>query len=203
MTRFVKIAFWCFFLLLLTGCRDAPSQAHLAPNGVILAFGDSLTYGTGAARSEAYPAVLSGLVGRKVINAGVPGEVSAEGLARLPAVLQQHRPALVILCHGGNDFLRRLGKAELAQNLRKMIELCQQSGAQVALVGVPHLGIFLSTDPLYEELAREYRLPFEGEVLSELLSDRSVKSDQIHPNAAGYGILAERIAGLIAGPAGL
>ncbi len=198
MARIFKTALWCSFLLvLLTGCRDAPSLAHLGPDRVILAFGDSLTYGTGAQRDASYPAVLSRLIDREVINAGIPGEISAAGLGRLPQLLERHRPALVILCHGGNDFLRRLDKAKTAENIEGMIELSRQAGAEVVLVGVPQLGLLLSTAPLYETIADEYRLPYEGEVLADLLADRALKSDQIHPNAKGYAVMAETLAELI------
>ena len=182
---------------LLSGCEKSPRLTPLGTDAVILAFGDSLTYGTGAERDESYPAVLSRLLQHEVVNAGLPGETSAAGLARLPELLEEYRPALVILCHGGNDFLRRLDPSKLATNLRQMVALARDSGAEVVLVGVPQLGLLLSTDPLYEEIAEELRLPYEGEVLSDLLHDPELKSDQIHPNASGYAVMAERLAEVI------
>ncbi|WP_432823771.1 arylesterase [Trichloromonas sp.] len=189
--------------MLLAGCEKSPNLTPLPADAVILAFGDSLTYGTGAVGDESYPAALSRLLQREVVNAGVPGEVSAAGLARLPELLEEYRPALVILCHGGNDFLRRLDKEKLAGNLRQMAGLAREAGAEVVLVGVPQLGLLLSTDPLYAEVAEELRLPYEGEVLSDLLSDREFKSDQIHPNARGYAVMAEKIAEVIREAGGL
>lgn len=188
----------CLFALwLLAACEKTPRLSPLDGEAVILAFGDSLTHGTGAGAEAAYPAVLAGLLGREVVNAGVPGEVSAAGLKRLPELLAEYQPALVILCHGGNDFLRRLDREALIGNLREMIALCQESGAEVLLVGVPHVGLFLSADPLYEELAEEFALSYEEKALAKILSERELKSDQIHPNGRGYALLAEKLAAFI------
>jgi len=93
----------------LLSCSSGAKLPRLASDAVILAFGDSLTFGTGALPAESYPAVLQNLVRRWVGNAGVPGEVTAVGLSRLPPLLDNAKPALPILCHGGNDLLRRWG----------------------------------------------------------------------------------------------
>lgn len=182
-------------LLLAAACRPAAEPlAPLPADGVVLAFGDSLTFGTGAATGEGYPEVLAGLIGRTVVNAGVPGEVSAEGAARLPELLDRHRPALLVLCHGGNDLLRRLGEEQLRDNLRKMVGLARERGIGVLLVGVPSLGLTLTVPPLYPEVAREFKIPYEGKALHKIEGDRALKADPIHPNAAGYRRLAEAVA---------
>ncbi len=184
-------------LAVSAGCDKPPRLSSLGPDAVILAFGDSLTHGTGAGRDESYPARLGEELQRTVINAGVPGETSAEGVARLPGVLDEHRPGLVILVHGGNDFLRRHDLAGVAENLRTMIDLSRASGAEVVLVGVPQPGIVLSPPPFYQELADELGLPYEGQILGEILGKRELKSDAIHPNASGYALMAEGFARLI------
>src|SRR3989338_1104516 len=152
-------------LLLLTACGASPTLPRLPAGAAVLAFGDSLTYGTGADSGQSYPAVLTALAGRRVINAGVPGEVSAEGLARLPALLDEHRPQLLILCHGGNDLLRKHAEPELARHLRAMVEAARSRGIAVVLVGVPAPGLLLSVPNLYAALAKEQRLPYEAEAL--------------------------------------
>ncbi len=162
-----------------------------------MAFGDSLTWGTGAPREASYPQTLASLLGIEVVNAGVPGELSAEGRRRLPGVLAEYRPALVILCHGGNDMLRRRSLDKLAENLRVMIESCRNAGADVVLVGVPQLGFTLEPPPLYDKIAAEYDIPYADDILADLLADRDFKSDTIHPNAAGYRRLARVLADLI------
>lgn len=188
-------------LALLLACSDKiPRLDHLDPDARILAFGDSLTYGTGADREQAYPVVLASLIDREVINAGVPGETTAQGLARLPLVLDQTDPQLVILCLGGNDMLRKMDRLQMKRNLSAMVQLVRGRGIPLVLVGVPQPRIFgLSADPSYLELAREYGLPVEATALPEILGDSARKSDHIHPNGEGYADLARAIADLLRG----
>ena len=181
----------------LMACSSDAKSPRLASDAVILAFGDSLTFGTGAAPTESYPAILESLVGRRVVNSGVPGEVTGEGLSRLPEVLEKEKPALMILCHGGNDMLRRLDQRQTADNLRAMIRLAHERGAAVVMVAVPSPGIALSPPPFYRETAAEMKIPFDEKAVAMVLSDGSLKSDYIHPNAAGYHQLAESIAALL------
>ncbi|HEX9684261.1 MAG TPA: arylesterase [Burkholderiales bacterium] len=184
--------------LLLAGCGDrVPRVPAVGPNEVIVAFGDSLTYGTGAAESESYPAVLAQLIGRKVVRAGVPGEVTAQGLARLEQVIEAHRPALMIVCLGGNDMLRRVGEAQIRSNLRQIITTLRGRGISVVLIGVPRPALLTSAAAFYGELAKEYRIPYEGKVLNDVMHQLDLKADPIHPNAKGYRRMAEAIAQLL------
>jgi|SRR5882724_4778506 len=185
-------------LVLLTACGGGqPKLARLAPDAVVLAFGDSLTFGVGANPSESYPARLEALIGRKVISSGVPGETSAGGLARLPAALEEARPQLVILCEGGNDFLQKLDEAQAASNLSAMIRLAKARGAQVVLIAVPKPGLLPSPADFYAAVAKEFAVPHEETALRKILTDNALKSDLVHPNAAGYARLAEAIAALL------
>ncbi len=183
--------------LLASGCGQQSKLQPLAPDAVVLAFGDSLTFGTGANEEESYPAQLAKLSGRRVVREGVPGEVSATGLQRLPGMLDEHRPRLLLLCHGGNDFLRRLPKSEAAANVRAMIRLAQSRGIDVVLIGTPEFGLLLSPPDFYAEIAKELRIPYEGGVLSTILRDSNLKADQVHPNAQGYRLMAERVYALL------
>ncbi len=183
--------------LLAAACGEAPRLAPLAPDAVVLAFGDSLTYGTGAREAESYPAQLERLIGRKVVGAGVPGEVSAQALRRLPEALDEHRPQLLVLCIGGNDFLRNLGKAQAAANVQTMVAVAKQRGIDVLLVGTPEKGLTVTPPAFFAEIAEQHRIPYEGSVIGEILRDSELKSDAIHPNARGYRLIAERIAALM------
>lgn len=181
-------------LLLAAGvasCGDSgPRLAKLPGDAVVLAFGDSLTYGTGAAQAESYPSVLEARIGRKVTNAGVPGEASAAGLARLAEVIEEVKPALVILCHGGNDFLQRLDDARTADNVRAMIRLALDKGIPVVLLATPKPTLPPSVPEFYRAIAAEQRVPFEDASLKTVLIDNRLKSDLVHPNAQGYAEIA-------------
>jgi acyl-CoA thioesterase I len=181
----------------LTACSSKPKLPFLANDAIVVAFGDSLTFGTGSEPMESYPAVLEKMIGRRVVNAGIPGEVTSDGLLRLPEVLEREKPALLLLCHGGNDALRRLNQQQAANNIREMIRLAQKREVDVVLIAVPAPGLSLSPSSMYREIAKELSIPIEEETLSSILSNSSLKSDYIHPNAEGYRRLAESIATLL------
>lgn len=188
--------------LFVVACSDnynGPRLKKLAPDDVILAFGDSLTYGTGArSTANSYPSRLAALSGFQVVNAGIPGENTAEGLARLPQVLDQTQPSLVILCLGGNDMLRKKSRDTMQQNLADMIELIRDANADVVLLGVPEPTLFnLSAEPRYRQLASQHAIPLENEIIAQVLSDKSLKSDPIHPNDNGYQTIALAISTLL------
>lgn len=191
MSRSFLISLLCWGLF---SCgSDAVPLTPLNPGTVVLAFGDSLTAGYGAPRNQSYPARLAEMAVLNVENAGVPGEVSADGLQRLPSVLSQYQPQLVILCHGGNDLLRSTGKATAKANLISMISLIRAQGAEVLLLGVPRPGIFLSTAEFYDEIAAETGVAYMPDVMTDVLKEASLKSDTVHPNAAGYQRIANAI----------
>jgi lysophospholipase L1-like esterase len=184
--------------LLLGACADSGSGLSALPaDAVILAFGNSLTRGYGAGPQQSYPAILAERSGLAVINAGVPGEATEPGLRRLPALLEAEQPDLVILCHGANDILRKLDRRRAEQNIRAMIALIREHGADVVLIGVPAFGPWLTTADLYLRIAEDLRVPLEAEILPKLLGDAQYKSDAVHPNAAGYARLAEAVHALL------
>jgi acyl-CoA thioesterase-1 len=189
----------CLLLLLsLAACGSSPpSVSPLGEDAVVLAFGDSLTFGTGTDEKQSYPARLEALIHRTVINGGVPGEVTGQGLERLPGLLEEYEPALLILCHGGNDLLRKMDENKAADNIRAMIRMAKDRGVDVVLIGVPKPGLFPSTAALYGDIAKEFDIPCEAEALTDILSTGSLKSDPIHPNADGYDKLARSVAALL------
>ena len=164
--------------MLFAGCGGkVPPLPQLGANDVIVAFGDSLTYGTGAGENESYPAVLAQLTGHRVVGAGVPGEITAQALQRLPEVLAEHKPRIVIVCLGGNDMLRKLADADTISNLRTIVRDVKASGAAVVLVGVPRPALLTSAPKFYEEIAKEFGIPYEGAIVTSVLYQRELKSD--------------------------
>ncbi len=183
-----------FISIAIYSCSGSETELSLLPaDATILAFGDSLTYGTGASNGEDYPSLLANQTNINVINAGVPGEISSKGLERLPSLLDEHTPNLLILIHGGNDILKKLSRQEQKNNILAMIELAKTKSIQVILLGVPEPGIFLKSAEIYEQIADEANIPVELSLLPDILSDNSLKSDIAHPNSKGYQKMAEGI----------
>lgn len=193
------LAWLCLlWVLMLAGCgATQPALPHLGPDDVVLAFGDSLTYGTGVDAAHSYPAQLGQLIGHKVVAAGVPGEVTAQGVTRLPGVLDAVQPKLLLLCLGGNDLLHKLDVVTIGANLRTMVYEARQRGIAVVLIGVPEPRLFGGVPKYYADIAAKADIPYEGKVLKTVLFDNTKKSDPIHPNAAGYRMIAEALAKLL------
>ena len=188
---------WLVTALAILACDRQPQLAPLAEGDPIVAFGDSLTRGSGTSDELAYPAVLSRLIKHAVINAGVPGETTDAGLERLPEVLDESHPKLVLLCLGGNDMLRKLDPVATESNLRRMIQAIRAHGASVVLIGVPEPRLFSGAPPFYRKLADEFQLPYDADTFNRVLKDPRLKSDPIHANAEGYRMVAERLAQLL------
>jgi len=194
-----------------SGCGRRPAvRGQALPAGaVVLALGDSITHGTGAPADAAYPVQLAARTGWQVVNAGVVGDTSEGALARLPTLLSEHRPALLIVSIGGNDLLRHLDEADTEARLRHLVTLGRDAGAQVLLVGVPRptvaaaLGAGLSDHPMYARVAEEMRVPLHAGGWAAVLGDERLRSDPVHANPAGYrafvdGLVATlRAAGLL------
>ena len=195
MIKIIRQILYLWLLIFLAACGDSTQQlARLPDDAVILAFGDSLTHGTGAIKGDSYPAILENTINRKVINAGVPGELSMQGLKRLPKLLDKYQPGILILCHGGNDILRKKNLAEAETNIRQMIALAENKNIPVILLGVPKPGLFLSSAKLYANIAENTNVIFMPNLIADILSDASMKSDSVHPNNAGYRKMASTLA---------
>ncbi len=180
----------------LSACGK-PQLTQLSDDSIVLAFGDSLTAGKGVQADEAYPAKLAEMMGITVVNAGISGETTKQGLQRLPKELEKHSPDLVILFEGGNDILRNYDLTQTKQNLNAMINLIKQSGAQVVLVAVPRKSLLSSAAKFYAELAEEQEIPLQKNIVASLIKQADMKSDSVHFNQAGYRAVAVAIKELL------
>lgn len=182
---------------LLVACSGGHRHEVLPPGATVLILGDSLSYGTGAARGQDYPSMLAASTGWNIINAGVPGDTTAGGLERLPELLELHAPQLLLIELGGNDFLRHIPVAETESNLRAIIAQAKNAGIVTLLIAIPTPSLLnatlsgLSDDPLFQKIAEETETPLISDVLSDVLSEQALKSDTVHANAAGYRQVAE------------
>lgn len=197
MTRLILLC----LVTVLAACSEPPPRfAPLPPGTPVLAFGDSVTHGTGAGRGEDFPALLEASTGWRIVNAGIPGDRADTARRRIDEALASARPDLVLIKLGGNDFLARRPHADVKEDLRALIHRVRASGAQPVLVAVPALSPLgaalgrLRDAGLYAELAREEDVPLVADVFSEVLSDGDLRADPVHPNAAGYRRLAQGIA---------
>jgi len=197
-TRAVARSAAAGLLLLLIACGSGLKHVRnldRAAEGNIVALGDSITEGFGVGKEQAWPAVLSGLIGRPVLNAGVSGDTTPSALARLERDVLDREPGLVIVGLGGNDFLRQIPKEETERNLREIIARVQGKGAAVVVLGM-NLGMFVDEyKGLYARVAEDMGAYLVPQVLEGILdTPKNRQEDRIHPNAAGQRLLAERIA---------
>ena len=186
-------------LLLAVACGGTKKEAPLAAGSKVLALGDSLTAPHGIKPGEDWPTLLGQKTGWTVINAGISGNTSAQALERLPGLLEEHQPQLVLVSLGGNDMLRKLPAGETTANLGRMLDLVKARGARAVLLATPKPSIAgavfnnLSPADFYADVASEKNVPLIKDALPEVLSDAGLKSDQLHPNAAGHALLGDKI----------
>lgn len=184
-------------LLLVAACayyfmKDTAEIKNLHnPGTAVVAFGDSLTAGYGAPRGSAYPAVLAAKLGREVVNLGMSGETAAHAPSRLPEVLAQN-PHMVLIEFGANDFMQNRRMEDALAAVAEIVDVVQQAGAVAVIVdtGAPGMGHYSRA---YKKLAEEKGAVFVPGILEGIFNKRQYKSDMVHPNAAGYEIVAERV----------
>ena len=186
-------------VLAVVACGKKPKLSSLPAGSRVLAFGDSVTFGTGAGPGEDWPTLLAGLTGWQITNAGIPGDTAEAGKTRIRGLLDEHTPALVIIEIGGNDFLRRRPASAVKQDIKFLIGTTKSAGAQVVLIGVPELSVLAvvagkpGDAPIYQELGKEEGVPVIADVFSDILARPELCADKIHPNAQGYRQMASGI----------
>ena len=183
-------------LVLLLGYKFLTSTHQDFSNGSvgekIICFGDSLTHGTGASRGKDYPSQLSKMISRPVINAGVPGDTTARALQRLERDVLAYSPDIVLITLGGNDLKNGMAKDVAFENLKVIVESIQEQGAQVIIGGLHIPFKDRGYGRGYQKLADETGATLIPNILEDIMENRQLMSDPIHPNDAGYKIMAQR-----------
>lgn len=185
--------------LLVAACGSEPEEAALPSGSKVLALGDSLTAGVGVTPEQAWPDLLAERTGWEVVNGGVSGDKSSDALERLPALLEEHRPVLVLVALGGNDMLRHVPEPETVANLVKIIAMVKEQGATPLLLATPRPSVAgavfqtLSPPEFYRQVADEHGVPLIEDAIPEVLSDPQLKGDPLHPNAEGHAMLSGKI----------
>lgn len=186
-------------IVLAAACGSKAKEDALPPGSRVVALGDSLTAGAGVTPGEAWPDLLANRTGWVVINGGVSGDTSDGALHRLPALLEEYNPVLVLVALGGNDMLRRLPQEETIANLGKMLAMIKAHGAKPVLLATPKPSaagaVFqnLSAADFYRRVAEEQQVPLIEDAIAEVLSDPQLKGDPLHPNTAGHAQLSQKI----------
>jgi len=191
------------FLYIFTGCvllgvyfiffSGAPSVTNVPSDGTsIVAFGDSLIAGTGASRGNDFVSILSRQIDEPIINLGRSGDTTRDALVRIDDMLQQD-PKVVLLLFGGNDFLQQIPAAETFKNLEQIIQTIHQSGSAVLLLGVRGGILRDNFKGEFAALTKKHHTAYVSDVLDGLLGNQQLMSDSIHPNDAGYQVMADRV----------
>ena len=196
---FRRIILLVAVIALVAACGGKAKEDALPSGSRVLALGDSLTEGAGVARGEAWPNLLASRTGWVVTNGGVSGDTSGGALRRLPALLDEYHPVLVLVALGGNDMLRHVSQEETIANLGQILAMIKAHGARPVLLATPKPSIAgavfqsLSAADFYRRVADEQQVPMIEDAIAEVLSDPQMKGDPLHPNAAGHAKLSKKI----------
>jgi lysophospholipase L1-like esterase len=183
-------------VILFLGYRMFVSQPQVKnksiPYDTIICFGDSLTYGTGAVPGMDYPSQLSKMISKPVINAGVPGDTTASALTRLQRDVLSRFPDVVLITLGGNDLKNGVAKEVAFKNLKRIVESIQGQGARVVIGGLKFPFRDRGFARGYEDLADQTGAVLIPDIFKDIIGNRRLMSDLIHPNGNGYKIMAQR-----------
>jgi acyl-CoA thioesterase-1 len=191
--KVLVLLFYGSLVLWLFGCAKHEIKNAGSQGKNIICFGDSITFGYGVDPGQAYPAILGKLLNLPVLNKGVDGDTTRDGLKRLQSDVLELQPRLVLIEFGGNDFLKKIPREVTLNNLSQMVEQAQAKGAMVAIVDISAGMIMREYQPVFRRLAQAKGALFIPNVFAGIITNPSLKSDFLHPNAEGYKIIAQRI----------
>lgn len=185
--------------LVIYGCVSEINGRYIPPGEKVLVLGDSISEGYGVGIKNSWVSHLQKSTNWQIINAGVSGETTIEGLNRLPALITQYQPQTLIIELGGNDMLRKIPITSIIDNFEQMINIAQAKNIQVILMAIPEVSVFaaitanLDDAKFYKAISKQKKIPLITTAVSEVLSDANLRLDQIHPNEQGHITLSDKV----------
>jgi acyl-CoA thioesterase-1 len=175
-----------------------------AATKTLLIVGDSLSAAYGIDVSAGWVAqlqhrLIENKLDYKIVNASISGDTTANGLARLPGLLDAYHPRIVVIELGGNDGLRGLSLPEMQHNIKTMVEKAKSRGAKVLMLGIrlpPNYGKIYTErfHRVYEEVARDSKIPLVPFILKGIATDRTLmQADGLHPDAEAQSKVLENV----------
>tara|TARA_Y100000590_G_scaffold380068_1_gene448132 strand:- start:77 stop:733 length:657 start_codon:yes stop_codon:yes gene_type:complete len=200
---FTKCSWLSVAILLIVITTATTASESVSSAKKILVLGDSLSAGLGVDYNQSWPLLVQEELNNAgynytVINAGISGDTTSGGLSRLPKLISLHQPEILILELGGNDGLRGTPLASVENNLRKMIELSNESGISVLMMGVqlpPNYGVSYTTsfEAIFANLSEEFDLTLVTGELADMVTDGLMQPDGIHPNVEGHIMIQKTV----------
>jgi lysophospholipase L1-like esterase len=192
-----------FLLLIFAGCvllgayfiffSGSPAVTNVPSSGTsVVAFGDSLVEGVGASAGNDFVSILSRRIEEPIVNLGRRGDTTRDALTRIDDVLEQD-PKVVLLLFGGNDYLQQIPQTETFDNLEQIIQTIHQSGSAVLLLGVRGGILRDNFKSKFAALAKKHNTAHVSDLLDGLLGNQQLMTDRVHPNDAGYRVIADRV----------
>ncbi len=192
MKKFILAVLLLAVIVYMSG-KKKPEIKNVDNTGAnVVVFGDSLSYGYGAPRGQSYPDLIGQKISRSVINLGRNGETAVGAARRVEEVLEQN-PYMVLIEFGGNDFMRGVDFQQTVQAVSDMVDQVQSAGAVAVVVDTGGYYGMKKYSKAYQKLAKEKGAVFVKGILDGVFGKTALMSDQIHPNAKGYEIVADKV----------
>ena len=188
----MKKIFIVLFLFCLCACSKEEITNYPAKEGPIVAFGDSLTYGQGVSAKDAYPALLEKMWNRTIINLGISGNTSLQGLARKEEI-KEFRPSFVLIEFSANDLFKKVPREQTQKALEDIVDYVQNLGAVAVLIDTGGNTLMKPYRKMIKKIAKEKKTLYVNGIMDGIFSKKSLKSDTLHPNEKGYEIIARKI----------
>lgn len=189
---------WLCLLVLPAGCSNSVKFADRTSSGPVVVLGDSLAAGYQLPEGQGFVDVLESRLGVEIENLSKSGITTTESLPRIKKEVLPLEPSLVIIELGGNDALQKKDVAETRANLQKMIDQVHEEKIPVMLLGVRGGLMSDKFEDMFEDLASDNEVAYVPNILDGLLTKPGLRIDNIHPNAKGHQLIADKVEPVLA-----